>query len=173
MAALGHERYGVMGWSDGAISAVMLAAEKSAHVERLVIFGGNAYLTAEDIEAFEDTRDVEASWSKRMKETHIPTYGDDLQRMWGSAVDAWAGLFKAQDGNLCMAEARAIACPTLVLHGAKDPICLGEHPRWFRENIPDSQLIVLPEGKHNLHLRYADEVNGLVRRFMRGERVGE
>ena len=95
MAALGHERYGVMGWSDGAISAVMLAAEKSAHVERLVIFGGNAYLTAEDIEAFEDTRDVEASWSKRMKETHIPTYGDDLQRMWGSAVDAWAGIFKA------------------------------------------------------------------------------
>lgn len=70
MKALGHEKYAVMGWSDGAISAVMLAASHAPAVDRLVMFGGNAYLTKEDIAAFEDTRDVEATWSKRMKETH-------------------------------------------------------------------------------------------------------
>ena len=36
MAALGHTRYGVMGWSDGAISAVMLAASQAAAVDRLI-----------------------------------------------------------------------------------------------------------------------------------------
>ena len=77
MAALGHEKYAVMGWSDGAISAVMLAATNLPKVDRLVIFGGNAYLTQDDIEAFEATRDVEGTWSQRMKDTraraqHLP-----------------------------------------------------------------------------------------------------
>jgi len=78
MRALGHERYAVMGWSDGAISAVMLAASNRPAVEKLVIFGGNAYMGADDAEAFEATRDI-SGWSKRMRETHIPVYGDDLQ----------------------------------------------------------------------------------------------
>ena len=52
--------------------------------------------------------------------------------------------------------------------GAKDPLCLEEHPLWFKENIPgarDVPMHVLPDGKHNLHLRFADEVNELVRQF--------
>ena len=87
------------------------------------------------------------------QETHVPTYGDDLQGMWGSAVDAWAGIYAAKGGDVCMEEAKSIACPTLVLHGAKDPICLTEHPHWFKENIPGAQLEILPDGKHNVHVR--------------------
>jgi len=166
MAALGHERYAVMGWSDGAMAAVKLAATQAAAVDRLIIFGGNAYLTKDDIDAFEATRDVEATWSKRMKATHYPVYGQEgLQTMWGAACDAWARILEEKGGDVCMAEARSIRCPTLVLHGAKDPICLSEHPEWFRDNIPGASLHILPEGKHNLHIRFADEVNGLVREF--------
>ena len=174
MAALGHTKYAVMGWSDGAISAVKLAAKQQAAgvIDRLIIFGGNAYLTKEDIEAFEATRDVEATWSKRMKETHYPVYGAEaLQRMWGSACDAWAAILAQQGGDVCMAEAKSITVPTLVLHGAKDPICLSEHPEWFAEHIPGdgaTKLHVLPDGKHNLHIRFAEEVNGLVRSFCGG-----
>lgn len=168
MAALGHERYAVMGWSDGAISAVMHTAAHAAAVEKLVIFGGNAYLTQDDIDAFEETRDVEASWSKRMKATHYPTYGaEGLQTMWSAAIDAWAGIYKTGGGDVCMAQAKSITCPTMVLHGAKDPICLAEHPEWFKANIPGATALhTLPDGKHNLHIKYADEVNGLVRDFL-------
>ena len=237
---------------------------------------GDVVRSQDDIDAFEATRDVEGTWSKRMKATHYPVYGaEGLQRLWGSAVDAWAGIFQQRDGDVrcmappdalalcallracgthgtrdlrgkgwvgpmvprvivvvhtslgggrthlpialapssptrhrsppggrgqphvfdrerrpkawpstrcaapagspphraqvCMGEAKSITCPTLVLHGAKDPICLSEHPEWFRANIPgdgNTQLHVLPEGKHNLHIRFADEVNALVRDFV-------
>ena len=56
-----------------------------------------------------------------------------------------------------------------VLHGAKDVICLSDHPEWFAKNIPgdgNTQLHILPEGKHNLHIRFADEVNPMVKEFM-------
>jgi len=170
MAALGHEKYAVMGLSDGAISAVHLAAAQKESVVGLVIFGGNAYFTADDVQAFEDMRDVEKTWSKRMKATHVPTYGDDLQKMWGAAVDAWGEIYKTTEkdgvGDLCIEQSKSIACPTLVLHGAKDPICLAEHPVWFKDNIPGcKEMHILPEGKHNLHIRYADEVNQMVRNF--------
>lgn len=112
MKALGFERYALMGWSDGAISAVMHAASHPDAVERLIIFGGNAYLTKEDIEAFEATRDVEGTWSKRMKETHYPVYGaEGLQTMWSAAIDAWAAIYAANDGDVCMQQAKSITCP--------------------------------------------------------------
>ena len=47
MAALGHTEYNVVGWSDGSIAAVLLAAKQKAAVGKLVIFGGNAYFTKE------------------------------------------------------------------------------------------------------------------------------
>lgn len=88
MEALGYDQYTVMGWSDGAMSAVLLAAAYSSRVERLIIFGGNAFLTNEDIDAFEATRDVAKTWSTRMRETHEPVYGKvGLQTLWSSAVD--------------------------------------------------------------------------------------
>jgi valacyclovir hydrolase len=171
MKALGHERYALMGWSDGAISAVMHAASHPAAVAKLIIFGGNAYLTKKDIDAFEATRNVEATWSRRQKETHYPIYGaEGLQKMWGSACDAWAAIYEHSQGDVCMRQAKSITCPTMVLHGAKDPICLPEHAEWFKANIPGdgaTSLHVLPEGKHNLHIRFADEVNGLVRDFLK------
>jgi valacyclovir hydrolase len=163
MRALGHDRYAVMGWSDGAIAAVKLAAANKHAVTKLVIFGGNAYMSANDAEAFESLRDI-SKWSKRMLETHLPVYGDDLQTMWSSATDGWLAIIAA-GGDVCMEEARSIACPTLILHGAKDPLCLPHHPEWFAKNIPDARLHVFPDGKHNIHLKYADQVNDMAREF--------
>ena len=136
----------------------------------IVVFGGNAFFTQEDVEAYEATRDIEKTWSKRMKDTHLPVYGDDLQPMWGAAIDAWTEIVK-RGGEICVEEARGLGCPTLVLHGAKDPICYQSHAEWFRDNIPSAQLRVLPEGKHNLHLKFADEVNGMIRAFVEGREV--
>lgn len=65
-------------------------------------------------------RDI-GGWSKRMRETHLPVYGEDLQPMWSAATDAWLGII-AKGGDVCMAQARAVECPALVLHGEKEPL---------------------------------------------------
>ena len=114
MKALGHTEYNVVGWSDGAIAAVLLAASQRAAVGKLVVFGGNAYFSKDDIEAFEATRDIEANWSKRMKETHLPVYGDDLQPMWSKAIDAWAAIYNTKGGEVCKEGAPAVRPPTVL-----------------------------------------------------------
>ena len=54
-----------MGWSDGANAAIHLAAHADTKdsIDKLVVWGGNAYVTEEDIEAYEAVRNVSANWS--------------------------------------------------------------------------------------------------------------
>ena len=121
-----------------------------------------AKATEADAVAFEESRDI-AGWSERMRNTHLPIYGDDLQPMWSSAVDAWQAIVREHGGDVCMSEAKAIRCPTLVLHGEKDPLCLIEHPHWFNEHITDARMHIFPGGKHNIHQKFADEFNRFVK----------
>ncbi|CAJ1439569.1 unnamed protein product [Effrenium voratum] len=165
MDALGVASYNVVGWSDGAISATILAAKRPEAVKKMAVFGIQGSITKEDIEAYEGLRDVEKAWSKRMLDTHRPVYGDDLQPMWSSFCDAMKAMYDA-GGDMCQKEAKQVKCPTLILHGAKDPIVPQHHPETFHTVlIPGSKLHIFPEGKHNIHQKFADEFNRLVLDF--------
>ena len=48
-------------------------------------------------------------------------------------------------GDLCQKEAKEIKCPTLILHGAKDPLVPEQHPKWFHDAIPGSKLHIFPD----------------------------
>ena len=52
MTALGHEEFTVFGWSDGANIGALMAAQSPHRIRRLVVWGGNSYLSAEEITAF-------------------------------------------------------------------------------------------------------------------------
>ena len=171
MAALGHERYHVCGWSDGAISAVILAADDAiaaaGHVDRLAIWGGNCYISEDDMAYYEAVRDV-SRWSKRMRASLEPVYGgaEGLQDMWDAWYGALATLYEEGGGEICTAEAATVAAKTLILHGQRDTMVPEFHADYLHERIVHSRLELLPEGKHNLHLRYAAEVNALLRAFL-------
>jgi len=168
MQALGCNAYHVIGWSDGAISATILASQWPDAVKRLVVFGIQAWITKEDVETYESMRNVDTAWSARMLATHRAVYGDDLQLMWSSFVDAMVATYDA-GGDFCQKEAKTVQCPTLILHGEKDPLVPGHHPRWFHENISGSQLQTFPEGKHNIHQKFAEQFNQIVSDFLAKE----
>jgi valacyclovir hydrolase len=164
MEKLGCDAYHVIGWSDGAISATLLAAKYPQLVQKLVVFGIQATITKEDVDMYEGMRDFEKAWSKRMLETHRAVYGDDVQPMWSSFCDAMKMIYDA-GGDFCQAQATTLKCPTLILHGEKDPIVPAHHPQWFHENIAGSQMYTFPGGKHNIHQKFADDFNARVLKF--------
>ena len=78
-------------------------------------------------------------------------------------------------------------CPTLIVHRAKDAMCPQFHADYLKvasspgssqffnvtrgepgneaslkENIRGSKMVVMEEGKHHLHLKYAQESNLLI-----------
>ena len=107
MEAIGCQSYAVGGWSDGAIIAMLLTLQRPQQVSKMVIWGGNAYLAREDIEAYEATRQL-SSWSQRMIDAMAAIYGEELQDLWSCWCDAMQALYRA-GGELCQARQQS-AC---------------------------------------------------------------
>ncbi len=164
MSALGHERFSILGWSDGANIGTLMAAKKPERVTKLVVFGGQSFLTAQEIAAFNHIRKITA-WSPRAAEAMRAIYGDDLDELWDRYVGGQEALYQA-GGDLYQPLLAKVACPTLILHGARDPLVPTFHPEAIHRGITGSRLHIFPEGKHNIHLRYAEEFNALTYAFL-------
>jgi valacyclovir hydrolase len=171
MAALGCQSFVVAGWSDGATASALMAVTYPERISKLIIWGGNAYLSSEDIEAYEKTRDI-SSWSSRMRERMESLYGDSLQDLWAGWCDGMKAIYQA-GGEVCHKRLYLVRCPTLILHGEQDPLVPGFHPHVYHQGISNSRLHVFPEGRHNIHLFYAAEFNQLVREFLQEEGHGQ
>ncbi|XP_038076338.1 valacyclovir hydrolase-like [Patiria miniata] len=159
MSVLGHDRYSVLGWSDGGIIGIIMAATYPDHVQKLLVWGGNAYVTEKDIEAYEATRDI-SKWSERMRAPMVEMYGAEyFQKLWSGWIDGIRTICTENRTDICMADCRRITCPTLIVHGEKDAMVPIEHPYFLNQHIRGSRVLMMPEGKHNLHMRYAEEFN--------------
>ena len=165
MDVLGCPTYAVGGWSDGAIIALLLTLQQPQRVTKLIPWGGNAYLAQEDIAAYEETR-LLSSWSQRMIDEMAAVYGTELQDLWSRWCDAMQAIYHA-GGELCRQRLHLIRCPTFLLQGAKDPLVPTFHAEVLHKGIRNSRLHMFPEGKHNIHLRYAQEFNQMVVEFLR------
>ncbi|XP_044259052.1 valacyclovir hydrolase isoform X2 [Tribolium madens] len=182
MQHLGVKKFSLLGWSDGGISSMILAAKYPESVEKLVIWGANSYVIPEEIESYEKIRDV-SKWSDKMKAPLVKLYTEaGLQKMWNDWCDAVTEMYVKNQGNICKEILGQIKCPTLILHGDKDPMVASEHPSYLESHIagarsvprdfklapdwPIFRLYRFPDGKHNIHLRYAPEFNKIVSEFL-------
>ena len=69
-------------------------------------------------------------------------------------------------GSARLAALETIACPVLVMHGAKDALIRGEHPRDLVRRLAHARLHQIAEGGHNPHLTHRDDFNAQVRAFI-------
>ena len=162
MAALGFRSFAVAGWSDGANSAALLAAMHPDRVRKLVIWGGNSFISDEDVQRIEGVRDI-AAWSKRVRLMREAVYGDALQELWTAYCDSIQRRYQ-EGGHICRDRLGMIRCPTLILHGGRDPLVPDFHPHILHQEIRMSELKIFPDGRHHIHL--LEEFNHLVLEFL-------
>ena len=167
MTALGHHEFAVFGWSDGANIGALMAVNAPQRIRRLVVWGGNSYLSAEEIAAFQAMRSL-SSWSQREADAMRQIYGDSLDDLWERYVVGLEDLYSAGGDIYRSGSARIVM--------SDDGAARGEGPagtivssRTICEGIPGSLLHVFPEGKHRIHAKYAAEFNQLTAAFF-GER---
>ncbi|XP_044741362.1 valacyclovir hydrolase-like [Chrysoperla carnea] len=166
MNKLNIPKYSLVGWSDGGITSLILAAKNPERIEALVEWGANSYIIKEELEGLKKIRDV-SKWSERMRKPMIEVYGEAYFReLWENWVDTIEVIYKENNGNICKEILSDIKCPTFIIHGAQDAVCHSDHPTYLHKEIKGSKLHVFPDGKHNLHLKYADEFNDMVTKFI-------
>ncbi|CAH0553854.1 unnamed protein product [Brassicogethes aeneus] len=75
-----------------------------------------------------------------MKNPLIKLYTQEgLEDLWGGWCGAVHNIF-VNGGNICKEDLGKIKCPTLILHGDKDPMVHPEHPEYLFQNIKMSKL---------------------------------
>ncbi|XP_060073812.1 valacyclovir hydrolase-like [Ylistrum balloti] len=164
---LGFRKISVLGWSDGGNTGMILAGKEPSLVSKLVVWGANAFVSEKDIDAFEKIRDI-SSWSDRMREPFVKLYGlEYFQKHWSLWVDGYKAYYTDRKADICMGDLKNITAETLIIHGVKDALVEQEHPDYLHANIKGSKLHLMPEGKHNLHIRYSEEFNTLVENFLK------
>ena len=97
------EKYSLLGWSDGGITALIMAACFPDRVNNLLIWGANAFVTQEDVDAYEKVRSID-NWSEAMRKPFIEVYGEEYFRTQFSLwVDALLTYLKKFNGNISFA----------------------------------------------------------------------
>ncbi|XP_061831589.2 valacyclovir hydrolase-like [Nerophis lumbriciformis] len=166
MKTLGFVKFSLLGWSDGGITALIAAAMNPMLINKMVVWGSNAFVSQHDLDIYNVVRDV-SRWSAKMKQPMEEVYGAELfAKTWVACLDAISQFAQRPEGNICIELLPLIRCPTLIIHGEKDPIVPSFHPHFLLKHIQGSRLHLMPNGKHNLHLRFAEEFNKLVEDFL-------
>ncbi|XP_040840019.1 valacyclovir hydrolase-like [Ochotona curzoniae] len=167
MKTLQFKKVSLLGWSDGGITALVAAARYPSYIRKMVIWGANAYVTDEDARIYEGIRDV-SKWSEKVRQPLEALYGYDyLAKTCDQWVDGILQFKRFPEGSICRQLLPLVQCPTLIVHGEKDPLVPRFHADFLHEHIKGSRLHLMPEGKHNLHLRFATEFNKLAEDFLR------
>lgn len=74
MDVLGVSKFSVLGWSDGGITGLILAGKYPDKVDKLLVFGSNAYIIDDELKIYDNIRDVN-KWSAKMREPLEKLYG--------------------------------------------------------------------------------------------------
>ncbi|CAH2085261.1 unnamed protein product [Euphydryas editha] len=164
MKAIQIPKYSLMGWSRGGTACLILARRHPEVVNKVVAWGACSFLLPKDVEYYTSMRNLD-NWPKQLKDEMIKLYGKEkFITKVNELADTMIGCSK-HVVSVCN-DIRGITCPTLLLHGAKDPVVDSSHLKHLHSLIANSRIYLYPDGKHNIHIQYADDFNKRVQEFL-------
>lgn len=160
----------VLGFSDGAIVALLLAALYPARVAALAILGAQASINAQDVAGIRhwllDTP-LSEEWQTQLAQLHGDPYWRSLPQMY---VEVQEALVAAGGMLLSDEDLARIRCPTLIMHGTRDRIVPVEYARILHERIPRSQLLLFDAG-HAAHLKHERQFTEVIMNFFQENKI--
>ncbi len=162
--ALQLSRVLVLGFSDGAIVGLLLAALHPDRVIAMALHGAQPEITTRDTAAIRSwllEKPLPPAWQGQLTALHGDPYWRSLLPLY---VDIQEKLVAAGGVLISSEELASIRCPTLIMHGARDRVVAVEYAYTLFQSIPGAQLHLFDAG-HALHLRCADEYITAVMNF--------
>jgi len=154
MDALDLARAGFVGWSDGAVIALLLAASSPARVAGVVFFACNM-----------DPSGVKPLEPSPLLDRCLGRHARDYARLSATPAQfkpfsAAVNLMMSTQPNYTAAQLANIAVPVAVVHGEHDEFIRREHAEYLAATIPDAAFIPLPDVSHFAPLQRPDLFNG-------------
>ena len=160
MDALDLESAPIVGWSDGACIALILAMRAPARVQGVLFFGCN--MDPSGTREFMATPVIERCFSRHSKDYALLSPTPDG---FASLVDAVSLMMKTEP-NYSAAQLAAVQTPVTVVHSEHDEFIRPEHAEYLARTIPGAELIRSMGVSHFAPLQRPDYFNSLVLGFL-------
>lgn len=160
MDALQLEKAAIVGWSDGACIALILAMRAPGRIAGVFFFGCNMDPSG--------TREIEPSpILDRCFGRHARDYAE--LSVTPDQFDAFAeavGQMMKTEPNYSATELAHIHVPVAIVQSEHDEFIKPEHAEYLARSIPAAELIILPGVSHFAPLQRPEEFNSLMRAFL-------
>lgn len=164
--ALGLAEVNLIGYSDGAETAIILAALLGERARSMVIWGVSGRVPTQPVVAvYADPETRIRSWSSlraELERLHGPGSALPMLTSWAAAMED----LRAQGGAINDDEAARVVCPTLVLAGDHDPFNPLAATQALVARLPHARLLTLPGAGHDLLAERPEQVMAYVRRML-------
>ncbi len=163
---LGIEQTLVIGFSDGGIVGLVLAAHYPQQVTALAVMGAQPTINAQNAAAIRHwllEKPLPEEWQIELATLHGDPYWRALPSMYVEGQDA---LVAAGGTIISDQELASITCPTLIMHGKRDRIVPAGYASILHEKIAGSEMVLFDAG-HAAHLRCEQEYTSTVTDFLR------
>jgi valacyclovir hydrolase len=154
----------VLGFSDGGIVGLLLAALYPQRVSALAVMGAQPTINAQNVAAIRHwliETPLSEDWQKELANLHGEPYWRSLPRMY---VDGQEKLVAAGGVIITDEELASIHCPALIMHGKRDRIVPVDYAHIISERIPNAQILLFDAG-HAAHLRFEKEYTSSILKF--------
>ncbi|GAU97616.1 hypothetical protein RvY_08883-2 [Ramazzottius varieornatus] len=166
MKHIGSTRFSILGYSDGANTAFLIAAKYPEMVYKVIAVGGNAFLDSTDIRIYEELRDIN-TWDPQGRNLMVSSYGQaGFLELWNKWCDTMALIYKERGGDICKEELKLITAPVLIVHGKNDTAVPLHHAYHLAAHLVSGDLWTISDAGHDPHLTHAHLFNGVMTLFL-------
>jgi valacyclovir hydrolase len=162
--SLNFDKALVLGFSDGGIVGLLLAALYPQRVLALAVMGAQPEINAQNVAAIRHwlvETPLSEDWQKELAKLHGEPYWRSLPGMY---VEGQEKLVAGGGVIITGEELASIRCPALIMHGKRDRVVPANYAHMISERIPNAQLLLFDAG-HAAHLRCEKEYTSAIMDF--------
>ena len=160
MDAIHLERAGLVGWSDGACTALVLASKAAARVAGVFFFACN--MDPSGTKEVEFTPTLQRCFGRHVKDYARLSATPDQFDEFSEAI----GLMQRTQPNYSANDLAQISIPVAIIHSEQDEFIKREHAEYLARSIPNAELIDLPGVSHFAPLQRPQQFNTAILRFL-------
>ena len=153
MDTLQIEQAALVGWSDGACTALILADKAPVRAASVFFFACN--MDPSGTKEIEFTPTLQRCFSRHVQEYHQLSATPDNFEEFSTAV----GLMQSTQPNYSAHDLAQIRVPVAIVHSEHDEFIKRDHAVYLAQSIPNANLIELPGVSHFAPLQRPDQFN--------------